>query len=138
MKTNFHILLFERIECFFNAMFSLAKTGFVKSFVVNMGVNELMQCFKQGKNKLHYLLEILYLASIFNQLTSIYFWCALFIIFLIICSELQTPLDFNFQPRRKFYLKNLIIHQGSPDMKQFCELLALLFLEVYKTLVEGK
>ena len=35
------------------------------------------------------MLTILYLASIFIQLTSIYFWCALFIVFLIICSEFK-------------------------------------------------
>ena len=33
------------------------------------------------------MLASLYLASIFIQLTSTYFWCALFIVFLIICSE---------------------------------------------------
>ena len=47
----------------------------------------LMQCFKKDKNKLRYLLAILYLEFIFIQLTSVYFWCELFIVFLIICSE---------------------------------------------------
>ena len=37
------------------------------------------------------------------------------------------PLYFDFQPRGgNFYLKNLIIHYWSPDMKQVCLLLALL------------
>ena len=35
------------------------------------------------------MLTILYLASIFIQLTSIYFWCAFFIVFFIICSEFK-------------------------------------------------
>ena len=51
---------------------------------------ELMQGFKKGKNKLCYLLAFLYLASIFIQLTSIYFWCALFIVFLILFIIIKT------------------------------------------------
>ena len=42
------------------------------------------------------------------------------------------PLYFDFQPRGgNFYLKNLIIHYWSPDMKQVCLLLALLLLLLF-------
>ena len=71
MKTNFHILLFEKnrmLEHFiFQCNVFIGKNRLCEELtkILIMWVNELMQHFKQGKNKLHYLLAILYLASIF-------------------------------------------------------------------------
>ena len=71
MKTNFHNLLFEKNRMLEHFIFQynvfIGKNRLCEELtkILIMRVNELMQHFKQGKNKLHYLLAILYLASIF-------------------------------------------------------------------------
>ena len=113
IQIEFIVLLFS------TAMSSFVKTDFVKSW---------------KKSNSHYLLAILYLASIFIQLTSIY--CALFIVFLIICSEFVDAFVTWFQTKGKiFTLKtSLFTREVQVWNSSVCYYWHYYFFEVYKIL----